>query len=64
MTNTKLHHTALTRGYVSVKSEGVKEIYSGRYGKEYTIKTHNPNSTSIATYLTILSSNSRCGGSK
>ena len=45
MTNTKLHHTALTRGYVSVKSEGIREDYNGRYGKGYTVKTHNPKST-------------------
>ena len=38
-------HTALTRGYVSKKSSGIKEPYSGRYGKGYTIKEHNPMST-------------------
>lgn len=42
----KLHHTALTRGYVSVKeTEGIKEKYSGRFGDGYTVKSHNPNST-------------------
>ena len=45
MTNTKLRHTALTRGYVSIKSAGIKEEYNGRYGKGYTVKTYNPNST-------------------
>lgn len=40
------HHTALTRGYVSVKeTDGIKERYSGRFGTGYTIKRHNPNST-------------------
>lgn len=40
------HHTALTRGYVSVKeTEGIKERYSGRFGTGYTVKRHNPNST-------------------
>lgn len=38
-------HTSLCRGYVSVKSEGIKNEYNGRFGKGYTIKTHNPNST-------------------
>ena len=45
MQNVKLHHTALSKGYVSVHSDGIKEDYCGRYGKGYTIKTHNPNST-------------------
>lgn len=41
-----LHHTALTRGYVSVKEiEGIKEDYSGKFGTGYTIKRNNPNST-------------------
>ena len=41
----KYHHTALTRGYVSVKSEGVREDYTGRFGTGYTVKRNNPNST-------------------
>jgi hypothetical protein len=41
----KYHHTALTRGYVSVKSEGVREDYTGRFGTGYTIKRNNPDST-------------------
>lgn len=45
MKNIKLHHTSLTRGYVSVKSEVIKEDYNGRFGKGHTVKTHNPNST-------------------
>lgn len=51
----KLHHTALCRGYVSVKTtEGIRERYKGRFGKGYTIKTNNPNSTNycyISYYL-------------
>lgn len=42
----ELHHTALTRGYVSVKNtEGIKEQYNGKFGTGYTVKHHNPNST-------------------
>ena len=37
-TTMKLHHTALTRGYVSRKIEGVVEEYNGRFGKGYVIK--------------------------
>ena len=34
-----LHHTALSRGYVSRKNKsGIIEEYDGRYGKGYTIK--------------------------
>ena len=41
-----LHHTALARGYVSVKClEGIKESYQGRFGTGYTVKKHNPKST-------------------
>lgn len=44
--NYKLHHTALTRGYVSVHAlDGIMEEYSGRFGNGYTIKRNNPNST-------------------
>lgn len=40
------HHTALTKGYVSIKNaEGIKESYSGKFGTGYTIKRYNPNST-------------------
>lgn len=39
------HHTSLARGYVSVKSEGIKEPYKGKFGTGYTIKKHNPHST-------------------
>lgn len=32
------HHTALCKGYVSVKCQnGIKEPYNGRFGKGYTI---------------------------
>ena len=42
----KFHHMALFRGYVSVKSEeGIINPYKGKFGKGYTVKTHNPNST-------------------
>lgn len=43
----KKHHTALSRGYVSVKNGGEEEPvpYKGKYGEGYTIKSHNPNST-------------------
>lgn len=32
-----LHHTAAHRGYVSRKSEGVANEYSGKFGTGYTI---------------------------
>ena len=42
----KAHHTALTRGYVSIKeTEGIKEPYKGMFGEGCTIRSHNPNST-------------------
>lgn len=42
----RYHHTALTRGYVSVKeTNGIKEPYKGKFGKGYTVKRHNSNST-------------------
>lgn len=45
-TTIKFHHTSMSRGYVSKKAiEGIKEEYNGRFGKGYTIKTNNPNST-------------------
>lgn len=44
--NYKYHHTALTRGYVSVKAaDGIREDYKGRFGTGYTVLRHNPNST-------------------
>lgn len=46
MTEYRLHHTALTRGYVSRKCpEGIKERYSGKFGTGYTIKKPNWKST-------------------
>lgn len=46
MKEMRLHHVALTRGYVSVKAvDGIKEDYEGRFGKGYTVKRHNPDST-------------------
>lgn len=45
----KEHHTALIRGYVSVKvSHGICTPYNGRFGKGYTVKRHNPSSTRYA----------------
>ncbi len=41
----KEHHTALCRGYVSVKNNDKPEPYDGRFGKGYTVKSHNPTST-------------------
>lgn len=42
----KFHHSALCRGYVSVKAtEGIREKYEGRFGKGYIVKRHNPEST-------------------
>lgn len=41
----RYHHTALTRGYVSVKeTNGIIEPYKGKFGKGYVVKRHNPNS--------------------
>lgn len=40
-----LHHTSLSRGYVSVKSIGEVEPYKGKFGEGYKVKKHNPNST-------------------
>lgn len=39
------HHTSLTRGYVSVKTDGIKADYTGRFGTGYTVKRNNPDST-------------------
>lgn len=42
----KFHHSALCRGYVSVKAtEGIRERYEGCFGKGYTVKRHNSEST-------------------
>lgn len=43
----KEHHTALCRGYISVKNGGEENPipYKGKYGKGYIVKSHNPNST-------------------
>lgn len=46
MNNCVFHHSALCRGYVSVKAtEGIVTEYKGRFGKGYKVKRHNPNST-------------------
>lgn len=39
------HHTSLARGYVSVKSEGIREAYNRKFGTGYTVKRNNPGST-------------------
>lgn len=44
MKNYKEHHTALTGGYVKV-GQSIKEAYEGKFGKGYTVKTHNYDST-------------------
>lgn len=44
MTNAVYHHTSLCRGYVRI-NEHIKEPYIGRFGKGYTVKYNNPNST-------------------
>lgn len=43
----KEHHTSYARGYVSVKNGGEEDPkpYKGWFGKGYTIRSHNPNST-------------------
>lgn len=33
------HHSALTRGYVSRKCDGIVREYNGRFGKGYVILT-------------------------
>lgn len=38
------HHTALCRGYVSTKSNGIVEGYSGKFGTGVTVKEHNTRS--------------------
>ena len=42
----KEHHTALCKGYVSVKKNSEEpKPYVGRFGKGYTVKSHNSEST-------------------
>jgi hypothetical protein len=44
--NLKLHHTALTRGYVSRKNpEGIARPYKGKFGEGIMIFTPNFEST-------------------
>lgn len=38
----KEHHTALCKDYVSVKNNEEPKPYVGRFGKGYTVKSHNP----------------------
>lgn len=45
------HHTSYSRGYVSVKDNEDYIPYEGRFGKGYTRRTHNPNSTTYC-YIT------------
>jgi len=40
----KLHHTALARGYQTVKKDCVRP-YKGRFGEGFVVFRHNPNST-------------------
>ena len=35
-----LHHSALARGYVSTKTDGIVEPYDGKFGKGYIVKRH------------------------
>ena len=44
-TNMKLHHVALTRGYVSRKTAGIVREYKGKYGNGYIIDKPNFKST-------------------
>ena len=39
------HHTSLCRGYVSTKSNGIVDGYSGRFGNGVTVKEHSNRST-------------------
>jgi hypothetical protein len=41
----KWHHTALFRGYVSRKSSGYIQPYTGKYGTGYKVFKPNYNST-------------------
>lgn len=38
------HHTSLCRGYVSTKSKGIVDGYSGNFGIGITVKEHNSKS--------------------
>lgn len=38
------HHTSLCRGYVSTKSKGICEGYSGKFGIGVSVKEHNSRS--------------------
>lgn len=51
----KEHHTALCRGYVSVKNNEDPKPYVGRFGTGYTVKSHNSQSTRYCniTYYVI-----------
>lgn len=46
-----IHHTASRRGYISRKSEGRVEKYSGRFGKGYILETPRFDTTQY-TYTT------------
>lgn len=35
------HHTSLCKGYVSTKSKGIVDGYSGKFGIGVTVKEHN-----------------------
>lgn len=39
------HHTSLCKGYVSTKSKGIVDGYSGKFGIGVTVKEHNYRST-------------------
>lgn len=39
--NFNYHHTALTKGYVSRKCEGIVKPYKGRFGEGYKILRPN-----------------------
>lgn len=42
----KLHHTSLTRCYISRKlPDGIRSPYAGKFGTGYTVKRSNPDST-------------------
>lgn len=43
VTGCRLHHTAYTRGYTSVKTYGKMAEYHGRFGNGYTVTRHAPN---------------------